>query len=223
VSPSGALAGSTNYDAWGTPETAGGLIATTPFGYAGGYTDPDGLIYLLNRYYNPATGQFISVDPAITQTLQPYAYANGNPVSLSDPTGLGWWDYRTYQRTSRISERIYYDYSLQMSDDMVKAAAKNITKVSVYLNVLQNIIQVVTGHASAVVVIGLVSSVLAVIAMNLKKLVALAKKWTTGNGKHAGFYVYTFEDLWGQYYESASARSCLAGTLRCGSPGRTKP
>jgi trimeric autotransporter adhesin len=87
VSSSGALSGTTSYDAWGNPETMGGLTATTPFGFAGGYTDPDGLIYLINRYYDPATGQFTSIDPDVSQTLEPYAYTEGNPVSNTDPTG----------------------------------------------------------------------------------------------------------------------------------------
>jgi RHS repeat-associated protein len=92
VSASGSLTGTTSYDAWGNSETTGGLTATTPFGYAGGYTDPTGLIYLVNRYYDPQTGQFTSVDPAIAQTVQPYAYANGNPVSYTDPSGAcNWW------------------------------------------------------------------------------------------------------------------------------------
>ena len=88
VSPAGALTGTTGYDAWGNPQTAGGLTATTPFGFAGGYTDPTGLIYLVNRYYDPATGQFLSVDPQVASTRQPYAYAAGNPVSETDPTGM---------------------------------------------------------------------------------------------------------------------------------------
>jgi RHS repeat-associated protein len=88
VSPSGSLTASTAYDAWGNPETAGGLTSYTPFGYAGGYTDPTGLLYLINRYYDPATGQFLSVDPQVSQTRQPYEYAGGNPVNASDPTGL---------------------------------------------------------------------------------------------------------------------------------------
>ena len=54
-----------------TRRPAGGLTASTPFGYAGGYTDPTGLIYLINRYYDPATGQFLSVDPEIDQTRSP--------------------------------------------------------------------------------------------------------------------------------------------------------
>jgi RHS repeat-associated protein len=88
VNSSGTLTGTTSYDAWGNPLSTGGLTATTPFGYAGGYTDPDGLIYLLNRYYQPSNGQFSSVDPELSQTMEPYEYAGGNPVSGTDPTGL---------------------------------------------------------------------------------------------------------------------------------------
>jgi RHS repeat-associated protein len=100
VNSSGSLTGTTSYDAWGSPETTGGLTTTTPFGYAGTYCDPDGLLYLINRYYNPATGQFSSIDPDVAQTLAPYSYANGNPISNNDPTGLNactrrihtsWW------------------------------------------------------------------------------------------------------------------------------------
>jgi RHS repeat-associated protein len=88
ISAAGALTGTTSYDAWGNPATTGGLTSATPFGYAGAYTDPDGLLYLINRYYDPATGQFISVDPEVANTLEPYAYTAGDPVSESDPTGL---------------------------------------------------------------------------------------------------------------------------------------
>jgi YD repeat-containing protein len=51
VSSAGALSASTAYDAWGNPETSGGLSSYTPFGFAGGYTDPTGLVYLIHRYY----------------------------------------------------------------------------------------------------------------------------------------------------------------------------
>jgi RHS repeat-associated protein len=88
VNSSGSLTNTASYDAWGNSNNADGLTAITPFGYAGGYTDPDGLIYLINRYYDPATGQFISVDPEVSRTLEPYAYTLGDPVTQTDPTGL---------------------------------------------------------------------------------------------------------------------------------------
>jgi RHS repeat-associated protein len=87
INSSGSLTGTAAYDAWGNPETTGGLTTRTPFGFAGGYTDPTGLLYLLDRYYDPVTGMFLSVDPDVSQTQEPYAYAIGNPVSIADPTG----------------------------------------------------------------------------------------------------------------------------------------
>lgn len=88
ISSAGSLTASTSYDAWGNPETDGGLTAETSFGFAGGYTDPTGLIYLIGRYFDPSTGQFLSVDPEVTETGQPYSYANDDPVNAVDPNGL---------------------------------------------------------------------------------------------------------------------------------------
>ncbi len=88
VSSAGALTASTSYDAWGNPAAPGGLSNATPFGYAGGYTDATGLIYLVNRYYDPGTGQFLSVNPEVSVTHVPYGYAYGDPVTLTDPSGL---------------------------------------------------------------------------------------------------------------------------------------
>jgi len=77
-----------NYDAYGTPTTRTGS-ATTPFGYAGQYTDAEtGLQYLRARYYDPATSQFLSVDPLVGATKQPYVYASADPLSYVDPWGL---------------------------------------------------------------------------------------------------------------------------------------
>jgi len=53
-----------------------------------------GFVYLRARYYDPATGQFLSRDPLVALTRAPYAYAAGNPLNQTDPTGLcggGWW------------------------------------------------------------------------------------------------------------------------------------
>jgi RHS repeat-associated protein len=65
----------------------------TPFLFNGRYgvmSDPNGLLYMLNRYYNPFICRFISSDPSgFAGGLNFYAYANLNPVSYLDPFGLG--------------------------------------------------------------------------------------------------------------------------------------
>jgi len=43
---------------------------------------------LIARYYDPATGQFLTVDPEVATTLAPYGYVQGNPLNASDPGGL---------------------------------------------------------------------------------------------------------------------------------------
>ncbi|HEX4115159.1 MAG TPA: RHS repeat-associated core domain-containing protein [Solirubrobacteraceae bacterium] len=64
--------------------------ATTPFGYDGQYTNSDtGLIYLRARNYDPATGQFLSVDPLVSATHEPYVYAGDDPLTYRDRSGLG--------------------------------------------------------------------------------------------------------------------------------------
>lgn len=62
---------------------------TTPILFAGGYYDTEsGLYYLINRYYDPATAQFLNVDPLVDLTSAPYRYAGDNPTNVSDPLGL---------------------------------------------------------------------------------------------------------------------------------------
>ncbi len=43
---------------------------------------------VVGRYYDPSTGQFLSVDPFVDKTGMPYAYGGGDPVSNADPLGL---------------------------------------------------------------------------------------------------------------------------------------
>jgi RHS repeat-associated protein len=56
-------------------------------GYLGAPHDPGGLVYLQHRHHDPTTGTFVSVDPLVTITTQPYLYGNANPTTYSDPTG----------------------------------------------------------------------------------------------------------------------------------------
>ena len=84
---SGTTVGSFTYDPYGNLTGSTGTT-TTPLGYAGQYTDAEtGLQYLRARYYDPSTGQFLTLDPMVTVTRQPYAYADDNPIAETDATG----------------------------------------------------------------------------------------------------------------------------------------
>jgi RHS repeat-associated protein len=84
---SGTVAGTTTYDAYGDVLGTTGT-STTRLGYDAQYTDADtGLIYLRAREYDPATGQFISVDPDVAETREPYAYGGDDPLTVIDPSG----------------------------------------------------------------------------------------------------------------------------------------
>jgi RHS repeat-associated protein len=64
-----------------------------PLRYSGEQWDADaGLLYLRARWYDPATGRFLTRDPfpglaALPQTQHPYVYVGNNPVNLVDPSG----------------------------------------------------------------------------------------------------------------------------------------
>ncbi|MFE5028555.1 polymorphic toxin-type HINT domain-containing protein [Streptomyces sp. NPDC056656] len=77
----------------------GGPRGTKPTGWPDDKTflgkpadDTTGLTHIGAREYDPKLGQFISVDPVLSpdqaQSLNGYSYANQNPTTASDPTGL---------------------------------------------------------------------------------------------------------------------------------------
>ncbi len=87
TSATGAKVSTYTYDSYGLIAKMTGT-STNPLLFASQYRDAEsGLYYLQARYYDPSTGQFMSVDPALSVTGQPYSYADGDPVNLADPTG----------------------------------------------------------------------------------------------------------------------------------------
>jgi RHS repeat-associated protein len=85
-SSAGALQELATYSPYGVQTISSGT-RVTPFGFQGSYTDSTSLIYLINRYYDPTTDLFLSVDPMVSQTNQPYAFVNDNPLNSTDSLG----------------------------------------------------------------------------------------------------------------------------------------
>ncbi len=94
VDTAGVVVASYAYDAYGVRHARSGTVVT-PFGFAGQHTDAEtGLLYLRTRSYDPAAAQFLSVDPLLSMTGQPYVYADGDPLNQVDLAGLcslPWW------------------------------------------------------------------------------------------------------------------------------------
>jgi len=106
----GVLAASYTYDSFGNLIANAGASDNT-YGFTGQqqFGEADSMVFLRARYYKPSIGRFISKDPILApmqiegyvgwllpytnllyrpQTLNPYVYAQGNPVNFVDPSGL---------------------------------------------------------------------------------------------------------------------------------------
>ena len=69
-------------------------IATTDYAFTGESYDPlTGLVYLRARYFSSDDGRFISKDTWLGNNNEPssynkWLYGNGNPINLTDPSGM---------------------------------------------------------------------------------------------------------------------------------------
>jgi RHS repeat-associated protein len=57
------------------------------------FEEPAGLYYMKARWYDPASGRFLSADPVVRSLADPqafngYSYVENNPVNRVDPSGL---------------------------------------------------------------------------------------------------------------------------------------
>jgi RHS repeat-associated protein len=87
-----------DYYPYGSTRISVGTSTNEKRKYIGQFTDDSTLSYLQARYYDSGRGQFLSEDPIFTgdpkaqslpdpQSLNAYSYAEGNPITKSDPSG----------------------------------------------------------------------------------------------------------------------------------------
>lgn len=95
----GEVIGRGSYSAYGLTVLKTGDM-NTPFlynGRTGVQTDSNGLIHMRARYYSPYLMRFLNTDPiGFSGGMNWFAYADGNPISLSDPFGLAPWGYDSW-------------------------------------------------------------------------------------------------------------------------------
>ncbi|MGO8752642.1 MAG: RHS repeat-associated core domain-containing protein, partial [Thermoguttaceae bacterium] len=90
VSAQGAVIDHIQYDSFGNILSQSNPSNGDQFTYAQQQTDATGLNYDRARYYNPATGRFISQDPTgfAAGDVDLYRYVGNSPTTEVDPTGL---------------------------------------------------------------------------------------------------------------------------------------
>lgn len=92
VNGTGTVTASFRYRAYGAIAQSNGASLPSYLGYAGQLQDPSSLLYMRARWYDPATGRFVSHDPvsgdpAGPLSLNSYAYGQANPIAKMDPSG----------------------------------------------------------------------------------------------------------------------------------------
>ena len=90
---SGAVNATFRYKAYGAMAQSNGAPVPTYVGYAGQLLDPSGLYYMRARWYDAASGRFVSRDPLVGKLAEPislnqFGYASANPAIKRDPSGL---------------------------------------------------------------------------------------------------------------------------------------
>lgn len=90
TAPDGSTGSRYQYDPYGVTSAVGAAADTAvinPWRYTGQFQDPTGLYKMGARYMQPAKGQWTQPDPSALES-NAYLYVRGNPVNLTDPSGL---------------------------------------------------------------------------------------------------------------------------------------
>ncbi len=108
----GAAVNTYRYKAFGASELISGT-ALNNRQFTGHVSDNTGLIYMNARYYDPATGRFLTQDTVPGRPMDPlsynlYAYCKNNPTAYTDPSGhWGPWGGQHFEEISQFAS--FYD------------------------------------------------------------------------------------------------------------------
>lgn len=157
---SGSVIARASYSPYGLPVLKQGDL-DTPFlynGRTGIQTDSNGLLNMRARYYSPYLMRFLNADPiGFSGGANWFAYADGNPISLSDPFGLcaesgrGFWEgltgYSSWEDYSRDAGDTIGGIAIGLSEGL-SGGAIGIDATTVYqMNESQ-----LTGYHSGIVI-----------------------------------------------------------------------
>lgn len=194
----GSVSATMLYDAWGKVRTSSGTSQGN-YRFAGTELDTTtGLYHMGARFYDPTIGRWLSEDPLQDRYFQPgtlnfYAYGLGNPLTLSDPTGLlpdessGPWSlYSPADELKELKERFgvtTLEALLAKINEAVSTILDWAKKHEGTLNML-GIVASVVGGFDALLALG--APALALVAMTAGGVAFLTTLLTVGEGLRSG-------------------------------------
>ena len=108
-------------------EAKGPKAASNPYRWAGKYHDAEtGLVYFGLRYYDPATGQWLSREPlGEGESLNLYAYCHNDPINRVDMLGAAEWEREQASKLAVMRDMVISDTMLWPAYDAARLSFAN--------------------------------------------------------------------------------------------------
>jgi RHS repeat-associated protein len=126
--PEGQISSFYTYNPYGQTTGKSGAASSSLL-YGGQYQDSEtGFYYLRARYYDPATSNFVTVDPLSLLTRSPYNYGGNNPLNFSDPSGLA------VELDCAVSEATFILWKISFINCQAVDSEGNLAEVDTYVS-----------------------------------------------------------------------------------------